>query len=90
MTALTATVGDGHTVLFRNVSIDLRPTRHADRLKTFRGEFQVPEGSDYYFTDTPCQVKCSDGRSGEIRIRSMRLPVDVPARIEFVTTSPLI
>ncbi len=90
MAHVTGTISDGDTVLFRDVSIDLQPTNPPGGPNGFRGEFEVPQGGPFIAAGRSCELKCSDGRSGEVLIRSVRLGSNQPARVVLAMTGPFV
>jgi hypothetical protein len=83
MAQVTGTISDGDKVLFQDLPMMLRPTSGV--LKGFEGEFYAPVGSSYVFPGTSFQLTVSDGRAGEILIKSTRLGSNQGQQVEFRT-----
>jgi hypothetical protein len=84
MAQVTGTIADGDTVLFQDMPMRLQPTTGI--LKAFQGEFHIPLGGAFVAAGKSFHLTCSDGRSGEILIKSIHMGTNQGVRVEFRTT----
>ena len=83
MAAVTGTLSDGHKVLFQNLSMSLEPVGIN---KSFQGAFYLPPGNAFVGAGKSFRLRCSDGRSGTIRITSTHINIDQSQNVAFRTT----
>jgi hypothetical protein len=77
------TINDGDTVLFQDMPMSFQPTGGV--LKGFQGEFYVPQGGAYVSPGKSFQLTVSDGRTGQILIKSTHLGSNQGQRVVFQT-----
>jgi hypothetical protein len=86
MARVIGTISKDDKVLISDVSINLLQNNSPSGLIGFRGAFVKPEDSPHISAGTSFQLKCSDGRSGEILIKKVSLGTRQPTTVEFVTS----
>jgi hypothetical protein len=84
MAHLTGTVSEGDKVLVQDVSISLRPNQ--SDIIGFEGDLVIPSGGPYPAPNKSYELKCSDGRSGQIFATRASASTGRPSRVEFQTS----
>jgi hypothetical protein len=82
MARVTGTISDGATILYRDVLINLNPNTSGSRLG-FRGVFKIPHGSTLVSSGQSLDLKCSDGRAGQIIVSRVQYVTGQSATIGF-------
>lgn len=90
MARITGIITIGDKIILPGVSINLLPNNDPSGVMGFHGDFTVPVGSPHISAGTSCQLKCSDGRSGEILVKHVHVGSHQPTRVEFVTNGPFV
>jgi hypothetical protein len=86
MAYVTGIISDGATILFQDVAINLQ--RLAGEITAYQGEFDIPQSGDHLVPATSLRFTCSDGRSGEIVIKTTHLGNGPGQRVRFQTNGP--